>query len=124
MDRPLPDDAGVWLEMRDGASFAEAARIALRGAERFERVHDAMGALAREIRRCIGAGDDDAAALRLLRFVETAVSAPRAPTEFANAVAISFVDLDELRALDLEALESAVPTVLAILRRQAAIDAT
>jgi hypothetical protein len=104
----------------DDASFAEAARLALGRREPIEPgVHLVMGELEREVRHCLAQPETHADALRLLRFVETMVSDPRAPSELANAVAISFVELHDLDALDRAELEATCPTVFAILRDQA-----
>ena len=101
MDRQLPDGS-VLLETYGARAFcADAcARFpelagALRGVP--EAIHLQMSVLGQTVRAALGRGDA-ASAERVCAFVEKALAQPRAESELANAVCVSFVEREEFLA--------------------------
>ena len=103
MDTELPDKKGLLLEMYgDEAFLRDAVRQfpSLRAElEELEGVHGTMAALGRAVGRGLASGDTDLP-LQICRFLDAAVSHPRAVSEIENAIEISFVHVKELRVTE------------------------
>jgi len=102
MDKPLPNHGGLLLDMYDNVKFSRDA------VERFPQLreeleaeadllHVQMATLAKAVLSWVSSGQT-ALALDVCAFVDEALGQPRAISEIENAVAISFVQLGDLRA--------------------------
>jgi len=104
MDEQLPNDKGQLLEMHDAVSFSRDAMARfpslseeLRDSE--NQLHLQMAMLARAVYEALRLNKPEIAR-DVFGFVEQALSQPRAISEIANAVALSFVELSELLRTD------------------------
>jgi len=104
MDKQLPNDSGQLLEMYDEVSFSRdaiarfpALSEELRKNE--NQLHLQMAALARAVYEALHR-NDTGTAIQVFSFLEQALRRTRAISEISNAVAISFVELCELRRTD------------------------
>jgi hypothetical protein len=123
MDKELPGKQGVLLEMYDERAFSRDAirelpelATELRTEENLLHVQIAiLGQVAREEL----ARNTLQLAPKIFAFLEQALSQPRAISEVANAIAISFVGLAELQQTDAgrRALEMMPPTLKSALTR-------
>ena len=101
MDKRLPDDKGQLLEMYDAVLFSRDAiarfpALSEELRENENQLHLQIAVLARAVYEALHR-NDTGIAIQVFSFLEQALIRPRAISEIANAVAISFVELCELR---------------------------
>ena len=102
MDTPLPDDKGVLVDTYGSEQFSRDAISAFPGL-REDLIHSAgmlhvqVGTLAELVRRSLDSGDTELAH-RVCAFLDATLDKPRVSPEIMNAIAISFVEADQLRA--------------------------
>jgi hypothetical protein len=101
MDKLLPDGEGVLLDSYGYEQFSRdvVLQFSALGAELEQfaaELHGQMGILAQAVRRALESGDAQFP-LHVCSFLDGILSQPKLISEIANAVAISFVDPQELR---------------------------
>ncbi len=123
LDRELPDKHGVLLEMYDEHAFSRDAirqfpELASELKAEENLLHVQVGVLGR-IARDEMARNALQLASRIFDFLEQALTQPRAISEIANAVATSFVELDELQQTEAgrRTLEMTPPNLKTVLMR-------
>ena len=104
MDRDLPDKHGVHRAMYDERAFSrdvirELPELADELKNEENLLHVQVGILGRVTRDEIER-ENLVLAPRIFAFLEQALAQPRAVSEIANAVAISFVERDELQGTE------------------------
>lgn len=104
MDRDLPDKHGVLRAMYDERAFSrdvirELPELADELKSEENLLHVQVGILGRVTRDEIER-ENLVLAPRIFAFLEQALAQPRAVSEIANAIVISFVERDELRRTD------------------------
>lgn len=102
MDKPLPDESGVLLDMYDEHKFSRDALARfptleprLREAE--DLLHVQMAVLADAAREALLRDDQDTCN-DIFRFLNEALMRPRAIPEIANAVRLSFLQQDDFQS--------------------------
>jgi hypothetical protein len=128
MDKELAGRSGLILEMYGAEAFCRDActrfpELAAGLQENRDAVHAQMELLGGAVSEAI-AREDEQAALAICAFVANALQQPRASSELANAVAISFVRLEDLmrRAAGRAVLRRCPDPVRQILEEEAARD--
>jgi hypothetical protein len=104
VDRELPDKHGVLSAMYDERAFSrdvirELPELASELSSEEDLLHVQVGVLGRVTREEIERNNLQLAS-RIFVFLEKALAHPRAISEIANAIAISFVELEELQRTD------------------------
>ena len=121
MDRELPDKHGILLEMYDERAFSrDAVQLLPELAEELTQnenlLHVQVSVLGRIVQEEI-ARNAPRLTPAILGFLEQALCHPRAISEIANSIQISFVDVDDMRATETgrEILGMMPPTVRSVL---------
>src|SRR5687768_6890555 len=121
MDRELPDKHGILLEMYDERAFSrDAIQLLPELAEELTQnenlLHVQVSVLGRVVQEEI-ARNAPRLTPTILGFLEQALCHPRAISEIANSIQISFVDVDDMRATETgrEILRMMPPTVRSVL---------
>ncbi len=101
MDIPLGDNKGVLIKkMYDEQAFSRDAIARFPGLPLVEDhglLHVQMSTLATAVREALEQGDQDLPG-RIFEFLAEALGNPEATLEIENAIALSFVTVDELRS--------------------------
>ncbi len=128
MDTPLPDDNGVLVDTYGNERFSRDVIDAFPGLRQdlvssAGVLHVQMALLAELVLRSLDSGDMELAN-RVCVFLDGTLDEPRVSPEITNAIAISFLAPDQLRATEggRNLLEQMPVRIRAILLEQAARD--
>jgi hypothetical protein len=124
MDIELPDKRGVLLKMYDERAFSQDAlcklpELATELKAEESLLHVQMGVLSHVVQEEITENNLELTP-RIFAFLEEALAHPRAISEIANAIAISFVELDVMQKTDAErrAIETMPPNLKSVLMQE------
>jgi hypothetical protein len=124
VDIELPEKRGVLLEMYDERSFSQDAlrklpELATELKAEESLLHVQMGILSHVVQEEITENNLELTP-RIFAFLEEALAHPRAISEIANAIAISFVELDVMQKTDAgrRAIETMPPNLKSVLMQE------